>query len=197
MRYGKNHREQTRSRILDVAAQQFRERGIASSGLAGLMAAAGLTNGAFYAHFASKEDLVRDALADRPDRPRTSFVAALEAGEPPGVWIPRYLSAGHRDDPGTGCQVAALAAEIGRHSAETRAAFCERVEHVVALIAPQMPGDVPDARTGRARAVYALLVGTMQLARAAGTGPASDTVLANGIEAALTLASVPVAPARP
>ena len=63
MRYEKGHKEETRRRIVDVASQRFRKDGIAATGLAGLMADAGLTHGGFYAHFPSKNDLVRDALA--------------------------------------------------------------------------------------------------------------------------------------
>src|SRR5580704_2469159 len=64
MRYEKGHKDATRARILEVASRQFRENGVAAAGLAGIMAEAGLTNGAFYAHFKSKEDLLRAVLAD-------------------------------------------------------------------------------------------------------------------------------------
>src|ERR1700754_3117125 len=62
MRYEKGHKETTRRHILGVASAQFRENGIAAVGLAGIMAEAGLTNGAFYTHFESKEDLVQAVL---------------------------------------------------------------------------------------------------------------------------------------
>jgi len=64
MRYDKGHKDETRRHILDVASAQFRESGIAAVGLAGIMSEAGLTNGAFYTHFASKEDLVQEVLTD-------------------------------------------------------------------------------------------------------------------------------------
>ena len=76
MRYEKGHKEATRQHIVDVASRQFRENGVAAAGLAGIMSAAGLTNGAFYAHFESKEDLVRAVLADALDR-RPQLAAAL------------------------------------------------------------------------------------------------------------------------
>ena len=63
MRYEKGHKDATRQRILEVASKQFREQGVAAVGLAGIMSDAGLTNGAFYAHFESKEDLVREVLS--------------------------------------------------------------------------------------------------------------------------------------
>src|SRR5215472_3243388 len=77
MRYEKGHKEATRRHILDVASAQFRENGVAAVGLAGIMAEAGLTNGAFYTHFESKEDLVRavllDALIRREEKHRANL----------------------------------------------------------------------------------------------------------------------------
>ena len=73
MRYEKGHKDATRRRILEVASRQFRENGVAAAGLAGIMAEAGLTNGAFYAHFKSKEDLLRAVLADALGRRETTL----------------------------------------------------------------------------------------------------------------------------
>ena len=72
MRYGKEHKQETRQRIIETAGRRFK-RGIDGSGIATLMADAGLTNGAFYAHFASKEDLVATAVADQLGEQRASF----------------------------------------------------------------------------------------------------------------------------
>src|SRR5215469_5459254 len=80
MRYEKGHKETTRAHILDVASSQFRESGVAAVGLAGIMEAAGLTNGAFYTHFESKEDLVRAVLVDALTRREQKHRANLEAG---------------------------------------------------------------------------------------------------------------------
>ena len=74
MRYEKGHKDATRQRIIDTASRQFRESGVAAVGIAGIMSGAGLTNGAFYAHFKSKEDLVenvlRNAMRRREERSR-------------------------------------------------------------------------------------------------------------------------------
>src|ERR1700688_773009 len=100
MRYEKGHKDTTRQRIIDVAAKQFRENGVAAVGLAGIMTDAGLTNGAFYTHFESKEDLVRavlsNALGNREARLRNA--ARSESGLE--VSIRDYLSPRHRDNPG-------------------------------------------------------------------------------------------------
>ncbi|MBE7212320.1 MAG: TetR family transcriptional regulator [Gluconacetobacter diazotrophicus] len=185
MRYGRNQRDETRTRILDVASRMFRERGVAATGVAGLMEAAGLTNGAFYAHFPSKEALVADAVTDQPGRRPGRFAELLSSGASPEHWIPLYLSPEHRDDPGGGCPVASLAAELARHPEPTRARFAEAVERTVALMAVHMPGHDEADRLNRAYALYGTLLGTLQLARIAGRGPASDAILAGGIRAAL------------
>ena len=138
-RYDKGHRDTTRRHIIDVASSQFRESGIAAVGLAGIMAEAGLTNGAFYTHFASKEDLVRavlcDALEQREQRHKDNLAngIALEAT------IRDYLSPRHRDRAGAGCPTAALVSEIARHPKATRDVFTEKTSDIIALMAAQMP----------------------------------------------------------
>src|SRR5579859_4988291 len=115
MRYEKGHRETTRQHILDVASAQFRQNGVAAVGLAGIMSEAGLTNGAFYTHFESKEDLVRAMLLDALRRHELRHRANLENKMGLEATIRDYLSARHRDRPGSGCPAAALVAEIARH----------------------------------------------------------------------------------
>ena len=77
-RYGKEHKEATRRRIIEAAGQRFKRDGIDGSGIAALMADAGLTNGAFYAHFASKEDLVATAVADQLREQLERYCAAAD-----------------------------------------------------------------------------------------------------------------------
>src|SRR5688500_20329623 len=73
MRYGKDHKQATRQRILEAAGRRFKQDGIDGAGMAVVMSDAGLTNGAFYAHFASKEDLVANVLADELRVQRQNF----------------------------------------------------------------------------------------------------------------------------
>src|SRR3569623_1183366 len=75
MRYGKDHKAATRQRIVEAAGRRFKADGIDSAGVAALMSDAGLTNGAFYGHFTSKEDLVANVLADQLRAQRRSFDA--------------------------------------------------------------------------------------------------------------------------
>src|SRR5215472_11275166 len=79
MRYEKGHRDATRQHIIDVASAQFREGGVAAVGIAGIMAGAGLTNGAFYNHFESKEDLVEAVLMNALGGRKVGLRANLEA----------------------------------------------------------------------------------------------------------------------
>src|ERR1051325_9397584 len=76
MRYGKDQKQVTRQRILEAAGRRFKEDGIDGAGVAAVMSDAGLTNGAFYAHFASKEDLVANVLADQLRAQRHRFAEA-------------------------------------------------------------------------------------------------------------------------
>ncbi|WP_421990754.1 TetR/AcrR family transcriptional regulator [Roseococcus sp.] len=187
MRYAKGHKDGTRQHIVEVAAKKFREEGVAAAGIAGLMAEAGLTNGAFYNHFESKEHLVQEAMAHALGKREA---ALREAGPGAGEgFIRSYLSPGHRDGPGQGCFTAALAAEIARHPAPTREAFQGAVRRTLGHIGAELPEELSaEERERRAAAIYGLMIGTLQLARAVTDRELSDNILAGGLESALELA---------
>jgi TetR/AcrR family transcriptional regulator, transcriptional repressor for nem operon len=189
MRYEKGHKDLTRRHIIDVAAERFRENGVAAVGLAGIMSDAGLTNGAFYAHFESKEDLVQAVLSNALGRREQTLRTAAE--DPAGLeaTIRDYLSARHRDNPGGGCPTAALVAEIARHPRATRDAFTDKVSAFVPLIATQLPAGSAATRRRNAIAIYGMMVGTLQLARAVNDKLLSDEILQSGVSAALALAN--------
>jgi AcrR family transcriptional regulator len=188
MRYEKGHKDTTRQHIVDVASRQFRGKGVAAVGLAGIMSDAGLTNGAFYTHFDSKEDLVRAVLLNGLDRreERLRTVAADNAGL--DATIRDYLSPRHRDHPGTGCPTAALVAEVARHPRSTRDVFTAKVSTFIELIATQIRAGSRSERRRNAVAIYGLIVGTLQLARAVNDKRLSDEILESGVAAALALA---------
>jgi len=188
-RYDKGHRDTTRRHILDVASSQFRESGIAAVGLAGIMAEAGLTNGAFYTHFASKEDLVRAVLIDALERRGQRHKDNLANGVALEAMIRDYLSPRHRDRAGAGCPTAALVAEIARHPKATRDAFTEKTSEIIGLMAAQMPECPVAERRRRAIAVYATMVGALQLARAVSDRQLSEEILENAVGSALALAN--------
>lgn len=187
MRYEKGHKDLTRQRIIEVASARFRAQGVAAAGLAGIMTEAGLTNGAFYAHFSSKEDLVQAVLGYALSRREQTLRAAAENGKGLEALIRDYLSPRHRDDPGRGCPTAAMVAEIARHPKKTRDAFTGKIGAFIDLIAAQVAGSSPRARRKTAIAIYGMMVGTLQLARAVNDKRLSDDILEGGVAAALLL----------
>lgn len=188
-RYEKGHKDETRRHILDVASTQFRESGIAAVGLAGIMSEAGLTNGAFYTHFASKEELVREVLSEALNRREERHKANLENGVALEATIRDYLSTRHRDHAGAGCPTAALVAEIARHPKATREAFTGKMSDLIALMAEQIRQGSAEERRRRAIAIYAIMVGALQLSRAVNDRQLSDEILENAVEAAVALAN--------
>lgn len=188
MRYEKGHRDAMRRHILDVASAQFRESGIAAVGLAGIMSEAGLTNGAFYTHFDSKEDLVRQVLLDALSRREQRHKDNLENGVALETTIRDYLSARHRDRAGTGCPTAALVAEIARHPKATRDTFTDKISDIIVLMAAQIRQGSEDERRRKAIAIYATMVGALQLSRAVNDRQLSEEILENAVDAAINLA---------
>jgi TetR/AcrR family transcriptional regulator, transcriptional repressor for nem operon len=187
MRYGKDHKQATRQRILEAAGRRFKQDGIDGAGVATLMADAGLTNGAFYNHFASKEDLVAHVLADQLRAQRHSFDAQPPDRAGLEAFIRSYLSPQHRDQCADGCPSAALLDEIARRPAATREVFTTELMGVVDDIAARLdPTDVEAARTD-ALTVFGMMIGTLQLARALTDRDLSDQLLVRGVETALKL----------
>jgi TetR/AcrR family transcriptional regulator, transcriptional repressor for nem operon len=189
MRYDKGHSDLTRQRIIDVASRQFREDGVAATGLAGIMTGAGLTNGAFYTHFESKEDLVREVLFNALGKREETLRAASPGDAGLEAAIRNYLSPRHRDNPGGGCPTAALVAEIARHPRATRDAFTAKASKFIALIAAKLNAGSSTERRWNAMAIYGMMVGTLQLARAVNDKRLSDEMLESGVSAALALAN--------
>ena len=187
MRYSEDHKQATRRRILEAAGRRFKQDGIDGSGVATLMSDAGLTNGAFYGHFSSKEDLVANVLADQLRAQRASFDdqpadrAGLEA------FVRSYLSPDHRDQLAGGCPSAALLDEIARRPADTRDVFTAEVMGLVDDIASRLDPTNVEAARADALTIFGLMVGTLQLTRALTDRHLSDQLLARGQETALQL----------
>ncbi len=188
-RYGKEHKQATRRRIVEAAGERLKRDGIDGSGVSTLMADAGLTNGAFYAHFASKEDLVATAVAVQLCQQLERYRAVASGPGREGVeqLVREYLSVEHRDDLEHGCPSAALLDELGRCSDATKHAYTDGVLGLVDEIASSLaPGDPQSAR-GQTLSLFALLIGTLQLSRALADRRLADEVLERGVENALAL----------
>ena len=192
MRYSKEHKQETHARIVKKASVRLREKGAHGIGVADLMKDAGLTHGGFYAHFDSREALVIEAFGYAMDRSTARWRKLAEQTPPEkrlATIVESYLTPTHRDDPGHGCAIPALSAEIARENPKTRKAFAAKLEQMIEMIAQQMP-DLP-RKTARKQAMASLatMMGTLVLARVAGSGEFSDDILGAGREAVLERAA--------
>ena len=187
MRYSQDHKQATRKRILEAAARRFKKDGIDGAGVAAVMTDAGLTNGAFYAHFKSKEDLVANVLADQL-RTQCQSLDALPPGRAGLEMLVRlYLSPEHREQHADGCPSAALLDEVVRRPSATKKVFTGEVMGIVDEIALRLDSTDVDSARPDALALYGLMIGTLQLARALTDRDLSDEVLAAGVDAALKM----------
>ncbi|MFB9261948.1 TetR/AcrR family transcriptional regulator [Bradyrhizobium erythrophlei] len=199
MRYSKEHKQETHARIVRKASVRLRERGAHGIGVADLMKDAGLTHGGFYAHFDSREALVIEAFNYAMDRSTERWRKVAEEMPPEkrlGAIVDLYLTELHRDDPGHGCAIPSLGAEVARESPKTRKAFALKLEQMVDMMADQIL-DVP-RKTARkqAMATLATMMGTIVMSRIAGNGELSDEILTAGREAVLGRAAAAKAPAK-
>lgn len=180
MRYSSAHKAETRERVLKEAAKEIRERGPDNVAVAGIMARAGLTHGGFYAHFASKDALVKEAIGTMfaDARRRTERIDAQE--NPRAVlraYVDFYLSPAHRDGRDRGCPLPTLSGDFARSKTETRERFGAGVVGIAGrLAAPLEQLGYPE---GEAHALLAQLVGGVALARAVGDAALSDSLLAD------------------
>src|SRR5260370_12749532 len=142
MRKSREVAAETRKRIVRAAARKFREQGIVATGLNDLMKAAGLTHGGFYKHFESKDQLVAEACADAVDAAIAEM--GMEAQPTINAAVAAYLSTRHRDDPASGCPLAAIGSELSRTDKKTREAATQGFKRLVAVLAGEVEG--PNAR---------------------------------------------------
>src|SRR5437764_688639 len=184
-RYDKEHKQATRRRILEMAVRRFKTHGIDGSGVATLMADAGLTNGAFYAHFSSKDDLVANVVADQLGAQAQSFREERPGRKGLEEFLREYLSPQHRDNPGAGCPAAALLDELGRCPTGAKDAYTEGARVILDEIAGRLAPENPRSAYGKALALYTMAVGTLQLSRALSDPKLADEVLEQGIQNAL------------
>ena len=188
MRYSKEHKFQTHAKIVKRASIKLREKGAHGIGVADLMKEAGLTHGGFYAHFDSRDALVIEAVTHAMDRSTEKWRKLTEETTPDkrlSKIVSSYLAPDHRDDPGQGCAVPALAAEIARESAKTRRVFAGRMEQLIDMLADQYQGLPRKAARKQATAALATMMGSLVMARVAGNGELSDEILKSGRDAVL------------
>src|SRR4051794_13004984 len=180
MRVSREQAAASRERILDSAARLFRERGLDGIGVADLMRDAGLTHGGFYAHFASKEDLMGEACALALAKSSARWGRLVDRGphrDALAAIVHSYLSTRHRDHPGTGCALATLGGEASRHERPVRKAITEGFSAMIDILARVIPGRTNAAKRQQALATYASLIGAQVLARAVDDRALSEEIL--------------------
>lgn len=171
MRVSREQMAANRLRILEESSRLFREHGFDAVTVADVMQAAGLTHGGFYGHFASKDALIAAVVAHSLSAD-TAEGAALE------TWIDGYLSPQHRDAPALGCPTASMAGLLRQQTAEAKQAMADGVEQQLQRLGAAMNGGTPAERRRAAIGTWSAMVGAMVLARAVGTSPLSDELLA-------------------
>ncbi|NKJ40129.1 TetR/AcrR family transcriptional regulator [Rhizobium sp. SG570] len=191
MRFEKGHKAETRRHILAVASKQFRKEGIEAAGIAGIMKEAGLTNGAFYPHFKSKEELVREAVSSAVGEQQERVEESVRSGRDLEGVLRTYLSMGHLNSPACGCPSASLLPEISRQPLSTRQTYEDGINSYLAVLTPLIA--ISDAAVAhqRATAIFTLMVGTLQYARAVADPVAAEAILEGGVQAAMLLARGP------
>lgn len=172
-------KEASHERIVGAAARAIRRSGYDGTGVADIMKEAGLTHGAFYAHFASREAMLAEA-ADRAGAESNAVAASVMAAVPPDqslqALIQVYLSKAHLEGIETGCPVSALGSEMPRQSPEVRGAATRRIKEMIDLVARQLPDWGQPSAHERALVIVATMVGTLMLARAVDDSALSDAL---------------------
>jgi len=183
------HKQQSRGRVLDAAARRIRQEGLAGTAIASVMADAGLTHGAFYTHFDSKDDLDVAAFSHAVDEWRDKWIPLRRNGR----WdrrltsiAKRYLTSAHRDDVGDGCGYPALVSEAAHAGPAFRVAFEQELLRSVQVIC----GDDADDAGHRddALALMVICVGGLALSRAVDDEDLSTQILRAARRAAAQLA---------
>jgi TetR/AcrR family transcriptional repressor of nem operon len=180
MRVSREKVAENRQRILQSATRLFKERGIGATGLDSITLEAGLTHGAVYSQFGSKEAIVVDAirLALRGSKQAWLRMAAKKGRKKvlPAI-VQSYLSIRHRDARGTGCVVAALGGDISRQSKAVRDTFTEEFKRALEFLSELMSSDDSSITRDDALATFASMVGGLILARAISDPALSDHIL--------------------
>jgi TetR/AcrR family transcriptional repressor of nem operon len=178
VRYPKEHKVQAKAAIVREAGRTLKENGFHAVGVDGLAAAAEVTSGALYSNFANKEAVLEEVVATQLGIEFAPLAdqEPAERGRRLEEVLRLYLSDQHRDDPGHGCVMPSLSADVARAGDSVRNAYGRRIADVIALLTPAMRG-APAEQAQRARTLLASIVGAITIARAFPSGEEARTVL--------------------
>ena len=168
MRVSRIQAEKNRKTVIDVASRLFREHGFDGIGLKDLMRSAGLTQGAFYKQFGSKDDLAAQASKRALESASRRWSAAAEANpkDPLGAVVEFYLSMGHREERMDGCPVVALGSDAARQSVDVKASFEAGIRKYLELLGSWVGDAEGEESSGKAMAILSTMVGAVVLSRA-------------------------------
>jgi TetR/AcrR family transcriptional regulator, transcriptional repressor for nem operon len=167
MRYPAEETAEKHNRIVQQASEMFRERGFEDVTVAEVMKAAGLTHGAFYSHFDSKEALMAAATAFAMEGTLAGVKKNFATEEGRSAYLDRYLGVKHRDNPATGCAMSSLSGDV-RREPEVRDAFTSELKAILGATGED---------SGEAIFTVAAMVGAMMLARAVNDETLSRQIL--------------------
>jgi len=173
-------KERSHESILQSAEKLLREKGISGAGVADVMKGAALTVGGFYAHFASKDELMDETIRRTAATLRDRLFARLDEkpeAERAEAILARYLSVDHRDGGTPGCPMPAVIGEVGTTAPQYRGMVAEQVQSLVDGLAQRLPADGIVPRRLLAIGLVALMFGGLSLARAVKGTDLSDEVL--------------------
>jgi len=184
-------KQQTHRRILDAASQSFKSHGYSGVGVDGIAKTAGVTSGAFYSHFGSKDNAFRVSLdAGLDEVIETIPKIQNESGE---AWIQTfvdyYLGPAHRKDIACGCAMTTLSPEVVRAAPEVHAAYEAKMDEIIELVANGLDGDSKNERLCRAWALISVLIGGLTVARAVQTEEAAEKIASCISNAAVSVAN--------
>jgi TetR/AcrR family transcriptional repressor of nem operon len=191
MRVSRAQAEENRQTVIDVASRLFREHGFDGIGLKDLMEAAGLTQGAFYKQFASKDDLAAQASKRALESVSRRWAAAAAANpqDPLGAVIAFYLSTGHSAERMDGCPIVALGSDAARQGADVKASFEDGIRQYLEMLGPWIGSVKGKKSRAKAMAILSTMVGAVLLSRAVNDEQLSKQFLqasAEGVRAALS-----------
>ncbi|HSU89947.1 MAG TPA: TetR family transcriptional regulator [Sporolactobacillaceae bacterium] len=180
MRVSKEKAAQNREQILTAAARLFREQGIGATGVDSITDDAGLTHGAVYSQFGSKEAIAAEAVSLALSRSKHLWDRMAERRGKKKVFpaiVEQYLSAAHRDHAGQGCVIAAIGSEIARQPRSVRDSFTREFKHSLEYLADLMRESNSSRATEDAIAAFVSMVGALIIARAVNDETLSDLIL--------------------
>lgn len=196
MGHSKADKALSRKRILSAAATRIREDGLDGISVGELMKSVNLTHGGFYGHFESRDALIAAAL--ELALAESEQTSEDRAGGPDNLtvksFVNNYLSPAHRDRPGSGCAIPALAGEVGRADPEVRTIMTQALKRSFDRMAAALGGDGGDGADQFAVSAWSMMVGAVMLSRVMAGDPYADKVLALARKSVLELAALHAQP---